>query len=284
MQLTGQKLMFDLRMELYAHLQRLDLKLLRPQSGRPPDDARHLRRGRPERSVHVRRRHRVRRRVHARRHHGRDAVDELAAGAGRLLRAAAHRAHHAVVPAERPRLVSHRARLDRADQRVPAGEHHRDVDGAAVPARGAELRALRRHRPQAPRRQHRVDLLLRGVLSGRRSREHARLGAHHLVRRRQRAAQHADARRARRVPPVLAAVLPADQRHVGEVQRAAVGDGVLGADFQAARRAGRGPASGAAGRASSPGRRAHRVRRRVVCAYTRRNTQDKRTQRTRSMS
>ena len=31
----------------------------------------------------------------------------------------------------------HGAHLDRADQRVPAGEHHRDVDGAAVPAGGA---------------------------------------------------------------------------------------------------------------------------------------------------
>ena len=52
-------------------------------------------------------------------------------------------------------------------------------------------------------------------------------------------ARHADARRARRVPAVLAAVLPADQRHVGEVQRPAVGDGLVGADLQAARRAGR---------------------------------------------
>ena len=93
---------------------------------------------------------------------------------------------HAVVPAQRPRLVPRGARLDRAHQRVPAGEHHRHVDGAAVPARGAELRALRRHRPQAPRREHRFDLLLRRVLPGDRGREHARVGADHLVRRRQR--------------------------------------------------------------------------------------------------
>ena len=50
--------------------------------------------------------------------------------------------------------------------------------------------------------------------------------------------RHADPRRAGRVPPVLAALLPADQRHVGEVQRAAVGDGVVRADLRAARRAG----------------------------------------------
>ena len=51
--------------------------------------------------------------------------------------------------------------------------------------------------------------------------------------------RHADARRAGRVPAVLAALLPADQRHVGEVQRPAVGDGLVGADLHAARRAGR---------------------------------------------
>ena len=62
-------------------------------------------------------------------------------------------------------------------------------------------------------------------------------GADHLVRRRQRPARHADPRRAGRVPAVLAAVLLADQRHVGEVQRAAVGHGLVRAHFQAARRA-----------------------------------------------
>ena len=51
----------------------------------------------------------------------------------------------------------------------------------------AELRALRRDRPQAPRRQHRVDLLLRGVLPGDRGGQRAGGGADHLVRRRQRA-------------------------------------------------------------------------------------------------
>ena len=63
--------------------------LLRSQPGRAPDDACHLRRGRAERSVHVRRRHDLRRRVHAGRHHGRDALDELAAGARGVCRPAA---------------------------------------------------------------------------------------------------------------------------------------------------------------------------------------------------
>ena len=49
---------------------------------------------------------------------------------------------------------------------------------------------------------------------------------------------YADAGIARRVPALLAAVLPADQRHVREVQRAAGGDGVIGADLQAAGYAG----------------------------------------------
>ena len=71
-------------------------------------------------------------------------------------------------------------------------------------------------------------------------------------------------RRAGRVPPVLAALLPADQRHVGEVQRPAVGDGLVRADLQAARRAGRDRLAEAAGAASRAGSRAHRLRRRVV--------------------
>ena len=161
--------MFDLRM---AHLRPPAAPrpaVLRPQSGRPPDDARDVGRRRAERSVHVGRGDRVRRPVHARRHHGRDAVDELAAGAGRLFGAAADRARHAVVPPQRARLLPGRPRLDRAHQRVPAGKHHRDVDGAAVPAGSAELRPVRRDRSQAPRRQHRFDFLLLGVLSGDRS-------------------------------------------------------------------------------------------------------------------
>ena len=48
----------------------------------------------------------------------------------------------------------------------------------------------------------------------------------------------ADARLARGVPAVLAAVLPADQRHVGEVQHAAGRDGVVRAHLRAARHAG----------------------------------------------
>ena len=74
--------------------------------------------------------------------------------------------------------------LDCAHQCVPAGEHHGDVDGADLPPRGPELRAVRRDQPRAPRRQHRVDLLLRGVLSGDRVVRRPGGRADHLVRRR----------------------------------------------------------------------------------------------------
>ena len=58
-----------------------------------------------------------------------------------------------------------------------------------------------------------------------------------LVRRRSVLDRHAHARLARGVHAILAALFPADQRHVGEVQHPAVGDGVVRADLQAARRA-----------------------------------------------
>ena len=60
--------------------------------------------------------------------------------------------------------------------------------------------------------------------------------------------EHAHTRRARRVSPVFAALLPADQRHVREIQRAAVGHGIVRAHLQAARRAGGNRRTGAPGR------------------------------------
>ena len=59
--------------------------------------------------------------------------------------------------------------------------------------------------------------------------------ADHLVRRRPGAGRRAHARLARGLHPVLAALLPADQRHLREVQPAAVGHGLVRADLQAAR-------------------------------------------------
>ena len=52
MQLVGQRIMYDLRMQIFAHLQRARPALLRPESGRPAHDARHERRRRAQRAVH----------------------------------------------------------------------------------------------------------------------------------------------------------------------------------------------------------------------------------------
>ena len=112
----------------------------------------------------------LRRRVHARRHHGRDAVDGLAAGAGRLLRCC--RSSSLVTQWFR-RNVRESYRVVRGwIARINAFLQENITGMSTVQLfrrERAELRAVRRDRPQAPRRQHRVDLLLRGVLSGDRS-------------------------------------------------------------------------------------------------------------------
>ena len=104
--------------------------------------------------------------------------------------------------------------------------------------RGARLRAVRGDQPGAPQRQRRFDLLLRRVLSGDRNHRRARGGADDLVRRPIGPRQHAHARLAGGVPALLAALLPAHLRHVGKVQHPAGGDGLVRADLQAARRTG----------------------------------------------
>ena len=134
MQLTGQRIMFDLRMGIYAHLQRLDLQFY-------------------DRNPVGRLMTRVTSDV--------DVLNDLfTAGVvtvfGDVFALVGIMAmmlwmnwrlalvafavlplvdpRDAVVPPERARLVSRRPRPDRPDQRVPAGKHHRDDDGAAVPA------------------------------------------------------------------------------------------------------------------------------------------------------
>ena len=167
MQLTGQRIMFDLRMAIYRHLQRLDLRYY-------------------DRNPVGRLMTRVTTDV--------DVLNDLFTSGvvtifgdvftllgimvvmlwmdWRLALVAFSVlplivARHAVVPAQRPRVVPRRARPDRAHQRVPAGEHHRacrrcSCSGASALnfARFDEIDRA------APRRQHRLDLLLRGLLSG----------------------------------------------------------------------------------------------------------------------
>ena len=98
LQMTGQRIMFDMRMQIYGHLQRSDLQFYdRNPVGRLMTRVDERRR-RPQRPVRRRRGLDLRRRVHARRHHDRARHHGLAAGARRLLRPAAHRPRHAVVP------------------------------------------------------------------------------------------------------------------------------------------------------------------------------------------
>ena len=192
MQMTGQRIMFDMRMQIYGHLQRLDLQFYdRNPVGRlmtrVTTDVDVLNDLFTAGVVSI---------------FG-DVfmlagimivllVDGLAARAGRLLGAAAHRARHAVVPAQRARVV-------------PDGAHAGSRGStrscrSTSPAwrrcscSGGSARSFERFdeiNRAAPRRERRVDLLLRRVLSGDRSHRRAGGGADHLVRRR------LDARRAR---------------------------------------------------------------------------------------
>ena len=76
------------------------------------------------------------------------------------------------------RLLPGGSRLDRADQRVPAGKHHRDVDRAALRSRGAGTSSgSTRSPPQAPRREPRVGVLLFDVLRRHRHGQHPGVGA-----------------------------------------------------------------------------------------------------------
>ena len=72
-----------------------------------------------------------------------------------------------------------------------------------------DLRPVQRDQPAAPRRQRGFDLLLRRLLSGDRDHRRARRGADHLVRRWLDDEGHADARVAGGLPAVFPAVLPA---------------------------------------------------------------------------
>ncbi len=71
----------------------------------------------------------------------------------------------AMVPPQRPRVVPAGARPRRAAQRVPAGAPDRHGHRAALRPGAARARPLRTDQPRAPQREHRLDLFLRRVLS-----------------------------------------------------------------------------------------------------------------------
>ncbi len=272
MQLTGQRIMFDLRMAIYGHLQRLDLRYY-------------------DRNPVGRLMTRVTSDVDVMNDLFTSGVvtvfGDLFALVGimgmmvwmnwRLALVAffgptAHPSGHAMVP--QPRAAIRIGWSADGFARINAFLQEnitRHVDGAAVPPGGAELRALRRID-----RKHRdaniesifyyavfypaieaVSTLASALIIW-----YGGAGAS--------VARDADARRAGRVSPVLAAVLPPDQRHVGEVQRPAIGDGLVRAHLQAARRAGDDRIVRTAG--ASPGPRAwpHPVRGRLVRIQRRR--------------
>ena len=147
-------------------------------------------------------------------------------------------APHQLVPQGRAAVLPGDAEVGRPHQRLPPGEPLRHVGGAAVPPRGEEPRGLRRDQPEALRRQPAGDLLLRGLLPGDRAPRRARHRAHPRLRGRRGPRRGAHPRRAGGLHPVLGAVLAADLGPLGEVQRAAGRDGRVRAHLRLARHEG----------------------------------------------
>ncbi|MBK8061502.1 MAG: hypothetical protein IPK33_27440 [Gemmatimonadetes bacterium] len=117
----GQRVMHDLRTQLFAHLQRLPCRLLRPQPRRASRHPRDLRRRVAERAVYLRGRRRTRRRLHAPGHQHPDARGRLAARPRRLRRHPAGRDRVERLSGARARGVSRDSHPARAHQRLPAG-------------------------------------------------------------------------------------------------------------------------------------------------------------------
>ena len=98
MQWTGQKVMFDMRSQIFRHLQLMSPAFFRPQPRRPPRHPRHLRRRRPQRDVHLRRPRHLRRRLRPRLHRRHHAADELVARPAHPLRHPRHPLRHPHLP------------------------------------------------------------------------------------------------------------------------------------------------------------------------------------------
>ena len=124
MQRVGQDIMYDLRREIFVHLQRLPLSFYdrSPVGG---CDARDHRRGRAERSLRFRRRRHTQRFLRAAVSRRRAAALRREAGACYSLAASAHVDHHAHFPHAGARRQSPHSHGHRAYQRVLAGAHQR---------------------------------------------------------------------------------------------------------------------------------------------------------------
>ena len=90
MQWMGQKMMFDLRRDIFRHMQRMHVGFFDTHAGGPAGDAPYLGRGRHQRHVHRRHSGHRERLFHADLHGGRDAGHQLVAGAAGLRGAADH--------------------------------------------------------------------------------------------------------------------------------------------------------------------------------------------------
>ena len=188
LQMTGQRIMLDLRRADLRPPAAPARRLLRPQPGGPAHDPGHHRRGRGQRAVHLRRGDGVRRPLHAARHHGRDAGPELAAGPGHLRGDPPVLPGHELVP--RAARASSFREVRKWVARINAFLQEnltRDVGGPALPPGGAQPGRLRRHQPRPRRRQPAPDLLLRGLLPGHRAAGRGGHRAHPSLRRRRRA-------------------------------------------------------------------------------------------------
>ena len=137
MQVIGQKIMFDLRMQLVSHLHRLDLRFYdRNPVGRLmtriTTDVDVLNELFTSGVVSVFGDVFTLIGIMARPH-----LDGLAPGACRVLGVAAHRRNHALVSSQCARVVPDGSHLDCPNQCVSPGAHHRHGDRAAVSARAA---------------------------------------------------------------------------------------------------------------------------------------------------
>ena len=102
LQRTGQKIMFDMRMQIFSASADAVAVLLRPESGRTPDHAGGYGRRCSERTVFVRHRFDLRRHLYAAGHHHRDADSELENGAGDADGDSVHRRRNGQSSARRP--------------------------------------------------------------------------------------------------------------------------------------------------------------------------------------
>ena len=138
---------------------------LRPDARGPPDDAADDRRRRPQRALHLGLRRAPRATSPSSAGSWRSSSPSTPALAAMTLgRPDPDALRHELVPEGGARHLPEGAREDRPRERLPPGAPLRDRRRPALPARARPRGRLPRGERRAPRREHRVDLLLRGLL------------------------------------------------------------------------------------------------------------------------